>query len=114
MLRTVAVVLLLSSAALARDNGQWAQSAPAVRDWFNGLGSKNGPCCSFADGVSIDDPDWKIMPDGNYQVYYKSLWRDVPPEAVVHSATRIGYAVLWPFEDSRGTMIRCFMAGAEG
>jgi hypothetical protein len=101
---------------LIRDNGQWAQNSPAIRQWFNTLQSKSGGlCCSFADGQTVDDPDWRNTPKG-YQVFYKSVWMDVPPEAVVQVGNRVGHAVLWPVEAGypQGTVIRCFMPGAEG
>jgi hypothetical protein len=109
---TLAILLTL----LIRDNGQWVQNSPAIRQWFNTLQSKSGGlCCSFADGQTVDDPDWRNTPKG-YQVFYKSVWMDVPPEAVVQVGNRVGHAVLWPVEAGypQGTVIRCFMPGAEG
>jgi hypothetical protein len=111
MITTIVVLLLL-----IRDNGQWVQNSPAIRQWFNTLQSKSGGlCCSFADGQTVEDPDWKLTEKG-YQVYYKSVWMDVPPEAVVQAGNRVGHAVLWPVEAGypQGTVIRCFMPGAEG
>lgn len=109
------ILLLAESGVYARDNGQWAQSAPDIRNWFNGLANKQGgPCCSFADGVSVDDPDWRRATNGNYQVFYLNQWRDVPPEALIETPNRIGHAVLWPVDEGQGHVrVRCFMPGAE-
>jgi hypothetical protein len=115
-MRWLVLLPLLTSVALARDNGQWAQKAPEIRSWFNSLtNSAGGPCCLFADGVSIDDPDWRIKTDGTYQVFYHAQWRDVPPEAMIHSPNRIGHAVLWPvdYPATGNVSIRCFMPGTE-
>jgi hypothetical protein len=117
--RVMILTLLASSVigvALARDNGQWANQPADIREWFNGLHSQgHGPCCSFADGLSIEDPDWRITTAGTYQVYYQQKWRDVPPDAVVKGANRVGHAVLWPVQFGGGAVItiRCFLPGSE-
>jgi hypothetical protein len=110
----LAVLLLLPATTFARDNGQYAQVDPKIRDWFNQLASKNGLCCSFSDGVAIQDPDWRLTASGTYQVFYKEEWRDVPPEAVISGGNRIGHAVLWPVINGDGSVwIRCFLRGQE-
>jgi hypothetical protein len=40
----------------ARDGGRFANSP--LKEWFDRLASRNGLCCSFADGVSVEDVDW--------------------------------------------------------
>jgi len=40
----------------ARDDGRFANSP--LKEWFDRLASKNGLCCTFADGVSVQDVDW--------------------------------------------------------
>lgn len=110
----VGLWLIFATAVFARDNGQYAQVDPAIREWFGGLQSKQGGlCCSFADGFSIDDPDWETKGD-QYRVRIKGEWIDVPPEAVVTSPNRIGRAIVWPLESRGKTYIRCFMPGVEG
>lgn len=45
------------SLALARDNGQWEQSDPAISAWYRSLmrpDNPNIPCCSFADAYYAD------------------------------------------------------------
>jgi hypothetical protein len=114
MYKTMFLSLCLMFPALAHDNGQYAQSSPEIRNWFNGLHSKNGLCCSFADGVSIDDPDWRITTSGSYQVFYQGTWYDVPSDALIQGNNRVGHAVLWPLQIGATVLkIRCFMPGSE-
>jgi hypothetical protein len=40
----------------ARDDGRFANSP--LKEWFDRLASRNGLCCAFADGVSVQDVDW--------------------------------------------------------
>ncbi len=51
----------------ARDRGQFANSSPEIKAWFEGLRSGKGPCCSDADGTAISDADWESK-DGHYRV----------------------------------------------
>jgi hypothetical protein len=44
------------SSLYARDDGRFANSP--LKEWFDRLASKNGLCCAFADGVSVQDVDW--------------------------------------------------------
>src|SRR6516225_10297114 len=37
----------------ARDDGRFANSP--LKEWFDHLASRNGLCCAFADGVSLQD-----------------------------------------------------------
>jgi hypothetical protein len=109
--------LLSATATLARDNGQWAQADPEIKQWFNGLQSVSRVlCCSFADGLRIDDVDWRRTSNEDYpfQVHLEGQWVDVPAAAVVSAKNRVGYAIVWPVMN-RGERIaiRCFMAGQE-
>jgi len=112
-------LLALSLIFLIRDYGQYAQNSPELKEWFNGLTSKQGNnCCSMADGRRIDDADWDIDDKGNYKVQIDGTWYEVPDNAVVRSRNRVGYAVVWPamMTDQTGkqiTYIRCFMAGTQ-
>jgi hypothetical protein len=105
----------LTSLALARDNGQWAQTDPARRQWFGGLKSPGGGlCCSFADGWQIDDADWNTH-DGHYLVRIEGTWYVVPDEALVTERNKYGLPVVWPVKTKDGEIrIRCFMPGTEG
>ena len=58
---TVAVVILCITVFVpirlnARDDGRFANSP--LKEWFDRLASRNGLCCAFADGVSVQDVDW--------------------------------------------------------
>ncbi|HML08454.1 MAG TPA: hypothetical protein VK430_10065 [Xanthobacteraceae bacterium] len=112
----VAVVVLCSTvfvanSACARDlDGRYANSP--LKPWFDQLASGKGLCCSFADGVKVEDVDWDTQ-DGRYRVRLNGEWIVVPDVALVTEPNRFGPAVVWPYQDSNGaTQIRCFMPGA--
>jgi hypothetical protein len=47
----------LAVPAAARDNGQWANSPPNIREWFEGLRQPDHPrisCCGEADAFEAD------------------------------------------------------------
>src|SRR5215468_5363886 len=69
---------------VARDDGRFAGSP--LKEWFDHLGSKNGLCCAFADGVSVQDVDWDTQ-EGHYRVRIYGKWFVVPDEAVVTEPT---------------------------
>lgn len=100
-----------SRQAISRDlDGKHANSP--LKGWFDSLKSDKGPCCSFADGVTIEDVDVETK-DGRYRVRIEGEWLDVPNEALVTVPNKFGRPVVWPFKDSDGkTQIRCFIAGA--
>lgn len=53
----VALLALLLHAAAARDLGQWEQTDPETRSWFEHLmqpDNPQAPCCSFADAYYAD------------------------------------------------------------
>jgi hypothetical protein len=94
----------------ARDDGRFANSP--LKEWFDRLASRNGLCCAFADGVSVQDVDWDSQ-QGHYRVRIYGQWFVVPDAAVVTEPNRFGPAVVWPYNDRNGnTQIRCFMPGA--
>jgi hypothetical protein len=95
----------------ARDRGQFANSTPEMRAWFEGLRSGKGPCCSDADGSAVSDVDWETH-DGHYRVRVDSQWVDVPDEAVITEPNRIGRTMVWPIHGYLGVSIRCFMPGS--
>jgi hypothetical protein len=110
-LLALGLLILRPFEADAHDRGQFAQSSPEIRQWFNGLHSGKGPCCSNSDGVTVDDPDWRSQ-DGRYQVRLNDEWVDVPDDALITEPNRIGRTMVWPmFRD--GKMVpRCFMPGS--
>ncbi|MGY4479806.1 hypothetical protein [Bradyrhizobium sp. USDA 3364] len=108
------LVALLSVAAVqlaqARDpDGRYANSP--LKEWFDGLRSGKGPCCSDADGSAVSDVDWESK-DGHYRVRLDGTWIDVPDEAVVTEPNRAGRAMVWPIRSYMGVTIRCFMPGS--
>lgn len=98
--------------APARDLGRYANSP--LKSWFDQLASAKGLCCSFADGIKIEDVDWDTQgPGGTYRVRLDGEWIVVPESAVVTEPNRFGPAVVWPYTDADGnTQIRCFLPGA--
>jgi hypothetical protein len=112
---TMAVVILcitlfVPNHSFARDDGRFANSP--LKEWFDRLASRNGLCCAFADGVSVQDVDWDSQ-EGHYRVRIYGQWLAVPDAAVVTEPNRFGPAVVWPYQDRDGTTrIRCFMPGA--
>jgi hypothetical protein len=104
------LTLLVPNQLVARDDGRFADSP--LKPWFDRLASKKGLCCSFADGVGVQDVDWDTQ-DGHYRVRIYGHWDVVPDAAVVTEPNRFGPAVVWPYRDTDGTtQIRCFMPGA--
>jgi len=112
---TVAVVALCmsmfaSSNVFARDDGRYANEP--LHAWFDQLASGKGLCCSFADGVRVENVDWDTQ-EGRYRVRIRGEWIFVPENALVTEPNRFGPAVVWPYMDSDGaTQIRCFLPGA--
>ena len=113
---TLAVVALcmtifVAGGVSARDtDGKYANSP--LKSWFDRLASGKGLCCSFADGVSVQDVDWDTQ-NGRYRVRLHGEWVLVPESAVVTEPNRFGPAVVWPYMDTDGaTQIRCFLPGA--
>ncbi len=105
------VSLMVANNVCARDpDGRYANSP--LKPWFDQLASGKGLCCSFADGVSVQDVDWDTR-DGRYRVRLHGEWIVVPDSALVTEPNRFGPAVVWPYQDANGvTQIRCFMPGA--
>jgi hypothetical protein len=104
--------LLVPSQVSARDDGHYASENPELHKWFDQLASAKGLCCSFADGVSVENVDWDTL-DGRYRVRIQGQWVVVPDAAVVTEPNRFGPAVVWPYQDGEGaTQIRCFLPGA--
>lgn len=110
------VVLFAPASAAARDrDGRYAAQNPELHQWFEGLKSGKGACCSDADGTAVTDADWETK-DGHYRVKVDGEWWDVPPEAVITEPNRVGRTMVWPIRYWDGkkltVSIRCFMPGA--
>jgi hypothetical protein len=114
LLRVAGAAVLMAVAShlvQARDRGQYANSNPELKAWFEGLKSGKGPCCSDADGTAISDVDWESY-SGHYRVRIDGEWVDVPEEAVITEPNRIGRTMVWPIRGYLGVTIRCFMPGS--
>jgi hypothetical protein len=108
-----AALLLAQASHLghARDRGQYANTNPELKAWFDALKSGMGPCCSDADGTAISDADWQSG-GGHYRVRLDGEWFDVPDEAVITEPNRVGRTMVWPLRGYLGVSIRCFMPGS--
>ena len=117
-------VMLLSAVAQARDNGQWAQSDPATREWFRSQRNPTTkvPCCSEADGTYAEedirgDDYWARFTYQRWDMSGKkyasevSEWMRVPPETVIHDPNRHGSPVVWWYFVDGKPGIRCFAPG---
>ena len=104
----VALMIGALPGARANDDGRYANSP--LKAWFDHLASGKGLCCSFADGVSIEDVG--DTQGNSYRVRIKGEWMVVPDAAVVNEPNKFGSAVVWPYTDGSGqTQIRCFIPG---
>jgi len=113
---SLACALLLSAVAAPsmheRDlDRSYAAQNPELHQWFEGLRSGKGPCCSDADGASVSDVDWETA-GGHYRVRIDGEWVAVPDEAVITEPNLIGRAMVWPIKGYLGVSIRCFMPGS--
>lgn len=109
----MAVAPLLSSItpASARDRGQYANTSPELKAWFDSLRSGRGPCCSDADGSAVSDVDWESK-DGQYRVRIEGQWVTVPDDAVITTPNRVGRTMVWPIYLEGRPVVRCFMPGS--
>jgi hypothetical protein len=106
------LLALVAPSSRARDlDGRYAAQNPELHQWFEGLRSGKGPCCSDADGAAVSDVDWETKA-GHYRVRIDGQWVDVPDEAVITEPNRIGRAMVWPIRGYLGLSIRCFMPGS--
>ena len=106
---------VLAPPTMARDNGQWQNVKPEIREWIRGLKNKAGHgCCDEADGFGAEELEWNAR-SGTYSVVIEGKRHVVPPEAVLTEPNRIGRAMVWYVKDEAGAVIiRCFIAGTMG
>ncbi len=96
----------------ARDNGQYAQTDPAIGKWFR---DQKNPvtgvhCCSEADGEYAEED----IRDGRYWTRWPrgdGKWHEVPDAAVINDPNRNGAPVVWWYPENGVIMIRCFAPG---
>jgi hypothetical protein len=65
------IATFVPSRLYARDDGRFTNSP--LKEWFDRLASRNGLCCAFADGVSVQDVDWDSQ-GGHYRVRIYGQW----------------------------------------
>ena len=84
MTRGMLVLLVLCAPALARDNGQYSNVSPEIRQWFREQKSPRtgAPCCNEADGTYAEE----VIRDGVYWTRFKETngeWIPVPVDVVI-------------------------------
>jgi hypothetical protein len=102
--------IMYVSMAFAHDSSGRVHTTPELNDWFNGLSSSKGHCCSNNDGTSIDDDSWESK-DGHYIVRINNKWVEVPDEAVLRIPNKAGRTMVWFTERDSLIIIRCFIPG---
>ena len=92
---------LMPSTAMGRDlDGRYANSP--LKPWFDQLKSRNGLCCSYADGYVAEDADWEAKND-HYRVRVPRgpdskvmVWIGVPDDSVITEPNKAGRTMVWP------------------
>ena len=100
------MVAILTTMALARDDGRYAQSP--LKQWLDSLRSNKGPCCSDADGEETEFE----MRDGSYWAPIDGVMTRVPREAVVPESNPHGPAIKWLYYENGKRAFRSFIPGA--
>jgi hypothetical protein len=107
----VAAVLIPAS-AFAIDRGQWGHD-PATAAWFKSLHNDRGTsCCDYVDGAHIEDPDWREIEGGRFEVFARGEWQTIDPDRVIKGTNRLGFAILWWPENWPAPT--CFLPGSGG
>jgi hypothetical protein len=111
-MRTFAQIILLASlsvltsAALAFDNGQFENVPPDIRAWFKSVMAPNGvPCCDISDGHRKYN-----FREGSYWVPIEGQWMAVPAHAIIRDrGNPVGEAVVWYVHHRGSIIISCFV-----
>jgi hypothetical protein len=114
MVRVAVLLLLLCIPALARDNGQYSQAPPEIRQWFREQKSpKTGMiCCSEADGSEAQED----IRNGHYWTTWPAVapvWYQVPDEVVIKDPNKVGHPVVWTYYERGEVRIRCYAPGGK-
>ena len=112
MIRIVLALLVLCLPALARDNGQYNNASPEVRQWFRAQKSPKtgGLCCNEADGIYAEED----IREGHYWTRFdltKGEWMLVPDEVVIRDRNPNGAPVAWWYFQDGKVQIRCYAPG---
>jgi hypothetical protein len=111
--------------SFGRDNGQYAQVNPEVREWFqNQIDPRTKQlCCSIADGTYAEEDirdghywaRWRINTwddNGNLVASDKMTdWIQVPDGAVITNPSPNGSPVVWYGFTNGNPFIRCYVPG---
>jgi hypothetical protein len=113
------IACTMSVAAVAMDQGQFANAPERIRDWFKSAkGPNGGACCDLADGHRTEYD----MREDHYWVPIEGAWIEVPAQAVIHNAQNpTGEGVVWYSWRVSGNveapirepLIRCFAPAVE-
>jgi hypothetical protein len=96
-------LLLFATAAVARDDGRYANSP--LKQWFESLE------CTNADGYIVSDPDWE-SDRGKYRVRIDGEWVVVPDGALIRQPNLAGPTIVWKHYLDGHPRVRCFMPGS--
>ena len=112
MIRIVLGLLVLCLPALARDNGQYNNVSPEVRQWFRAQKSPKtgGLCCNEADGTYAEED----IRNGEYWTRFELTngeWILVPQDVVIKDPNRNGAPVAWWYFQNGKVQIRCYAPG---
>lgn len=98
--------LFLCGAALAKDDGRYANSPN--KKWFSEQKNEAGmSCCDEADG-HIYEGDYKINPDGSVE----AEGHKIEAYKVLKTHNPTGKAVWWYIENGYGRTTYCFSPGS--
>jgi len=104
-----AVLVMVCQSPAQGPASKWGHDAE-TSEWFKSLHGKNGfPCCDYVDGARIEDPDWREIDGGAYEVTVAGEVITIPPDKIVDATNRVGYAILWR---SKTGSVYCSLPGS--
>ena len=112
MTRIIFALLILCTPALARDNGQYGNASPELRQWFRLQKSPKtgGLCCNEADGTFAEEQ----IRDGIYWTRFDKTngeWIEVPSDVVIKAPNHNGAPVAWYYYQNGKVQICCYAPG---
>jgi hypothetical protein len=108
---SLCIVLAIVAWTGSAVSGQWDTDS-ATTTWFKSLHNDRGqPCCDHVDGVRIEDPDWRELDRGRFEVFARGEWQTIDPDRVIKGTNRVGYAILWWPEGFYAPT--CFLPGSQ-
>ena len=117
MTRLAVLLLCMASVAYAAPPPGTDLNSPEHAWWECQYQNGGASCCGAADGVALDDDQWRAVGSG-YQVFLRGAWWDVPDEAIVKtqcgpepSVKNRAKAKVWFQGMLDGVRIFCFETG---